>query len=128
MDRESLLVEEPKVREKDNKLYLPFITAYLYQHYKVKESVRRHWHVLKNYNILGDTLPEQPQVMFRGVSSLRDIVAPNVCDPSNTKLMFFQNMVGIYKCKGCPVCCINSISNKKTTQFTSHNTSKGYSM
>lgn len=120
IDRDLLLSEKSNNGSIETNFSMPFITSYSHQHYVIKKFVHKHWHILKNYHDLGKTLPDLPQVVFRGVSSLRDMVAPNVCDPQNTKLMFFQNMTGFYKCKKCSVCSVNGISGKKTTQFSSH--------
>lgn len=113
MDRDLLLSEKPKCDGGESNFSMPFITSYSHQHYLIKKFMRKHCHILKNNKILGKALPDEPQVMFRDVLSLRDMVAPNVCDPPNTKLMFFQNMTGFYKCKNCSVCSVNGISNKK---------------
>lgn len=74
--------------------------------------------------MLGSTLPDKPQVVFRGVTLVKELVAPSVCDPySVNKPMFFQNLVGYYRCKTCAVCSINAIKDKKITHFSSLGTS-----
>lgn len=88
-DRDVLLFEKTKNDSGENNFTMPFITSYYLQHYQIKSFVCKHWHILKNDSVLDKSLSNQPQVVFRGVPLLRDIIAPGVCDPPNIKPMFF---------------------------------------
>lgn len=65
LDRDQLLVEKPKMTNKETNFSWSFITGYSYQHYMIKKLLNKHWHILKKYHILGSTLPDRPQVVFR---------------------------------------------------------------
>lgn len=85
LDREQFMVEKPKMTNEETNFSWPFITGYSHQHYMIKKLVCKHWHILKNDHILGSTLPDRPQVVFRGVPSLKDTLAPGFCDPPTIK-------------------------------------------
>lgn len=73
--------------------------------------------------MLGPSLPERPQVIYRGVPPLRLQVAPNVLDAPN-RVPFFQNSKGFFPCRKCKVCRINGDKNRKICQFKSNSTTK----
>lgn len=97
--RDQLLVERPMRDGGQSKFAWPFIMGHSHQHYLIKKLVYKHWHIIKNDLILGPILPDKPQVVFRGVPSLKHSLAPSACDPPSTRLMFFQNLIGYHKCK-----------------------------
>lgn len=74
-DRKQLLCNNSTPRNTDS-FSLMFLPTYFCQHYAIK----KYWPALKNYWILGPNLPDQ-SVIFRGSSSLKNRVAPNVADP-----------------------------------------------
>ena len=122
LDRGLLLLDKQVSTENQNQFVSPFITSYSNQHFLIKKLVRKHWHLIKEDAILGPALPEQPHVVFRGVPSLRDSLAPGVVDPPRNKPMFFQHIIGYHKCKKCAVCKINAIKERKTLSFVSNST------
>lgn len=126
LDRSQLLAERPAAADGQNNFAWPFIAGYSNQHFPIKKLVRKHWHLIKNDTVLGSFLPEWPQLVFRGVPSLKDSLAPGACDPPTTKPMFFQNLVAYHKCKRCAVCSINHIRDRKTTKFVSNSTSQEF--
>lgn len=84
IDRATLLQEGPG-RNKEGPI-IPFITSYSTQHYRIKNILRKHWHLLGNDRVIKTFIPEKPQIVFRGVPSLRDKIAPNVVDPPTKKI------------------------------------------
>lgn len=113
-------------RDNGNNFSCPFITGYSHQHFSIKKLLSKHWHIVKNDGILGPVLPDRPQVVFRGVPSIKSFVGPSVCDPPTTKPMFFQNLVGYYRCKSCAVCSINAVKDRKVSHFHSTSTSHDF--
>lgn len=87
-------------RKARDRLLIPFITTFLTQHYLIKKIIRKHWHLLGNDMIVKTFLPVNPQVIFRGVPSLQDRVAPNVVDPPSKKVSFFRNFQVIISAGG----------------------------
>lgn len=87
-----------------------------------KKIIRKHWHLLGNDRIINTFLPVAPQVIFRGVPSLGDRVAPNVVDPPPKKVSSFQKISGYHQCRRCQVCTLNKIRSKKTELFISTST------
>ena len=128
IDRNVLLQNKCVSSEENNQYISPFITSYSNQHYLIKKLVKKHWHLIKEDAILGPALPEQPRVVFRGVPSLRDSLAPGVVDPPLNKPMFFQNIIGYHKCQKCAVCKINAIKERKTLNFISNSTSQVFNI
>lgn len=123
LDRDSLLVDRPRMAERDpGNLICPFSTRYSQQHFSVKKLIRKHWHMVKNDPVLGTVLPDKPCLIFRGAPPIKQLVAPTVCNPPIYKPMFFQNLIGFYRCNNCAVCSINAIKSRKTTEFTSRKT------
>lgn len=126
LDRDLLLVEKSVVLtcEPNNNFSCPFVTRYSQQHFSIKKLIYKHWHIIKNDHVLNSVLPDKPKVVFRGAPPNKQLVAPTVCDPSIYKPMFFQNLVGFYKCNKCALCYINAIKTRKTVQFTSRGTNQ----
>lgn len=82
IERCSLLVEKSKsANNTSNGPALPIITSYSMQHQLVRHLIRKHWHILHNDKVLGLALPVRSQVVYLGVPSLRDRIAPNVFNP-----------------------------------------------
>lgn len=84
IDRSVLLEGGP--RKAKDRPAIPFITTFSTQHQLIKKIIRKHWHQLGNDRIIQTFLPVNPQVIFRGVPSLRDRVAPNVVDPPTKRI------------------------------------------
>lgn len=57
------------------------ITLFSTQYTVVERILGKHWHILQNDRVLGPLLPPKPQVIFRGVSSLKDKVVHSILDP-----------------------------------------------
>lgn len=83
-----MLVVRPKTQ--DDSFKFSFVTVYSNQHYDIKKFIQKHWKVLQGDQVLGPIIPEQPQVVYRGVPPLRLQVAPNIVDPPK-KVSFFPN-------------------------------------
>lgn len=120
--RSSLLVDKPQWLT-DNKVSLPFITTYSMQSRTIKKLIQRHWHLLSNDQVLKDLLPDKPQVVFKGASSLGNKIAPSIQDPPREHRHFFQNLTGYYQCKKCQVCSLDSCRDRKISGFVSTSTS-----
>lgn len=128
LDRDYLLLDNTgRGINTDNNFTCPFITGYS-QHFTIKRLVYKHWHIAKNDPILGPLLPVRPQIVFRGAPSIKSCVAPSVCDPPIKKPMFFQNLVGYYRCRNCAVCSVNAITERKVSQFHSNSISLDFSI
>lgn len=106
----------------------PFITGYSCQHFSIKKILYKHWHIIKNDPLLGPLLPDRPQVVFRGAPSIKSRVVSAVCDPPINKPMFFQHLIGYYKCRNCEVCSINAIAERKVCRLHSNSTSRDFSI
>ncbi|XP_077341766.1 suppressor of cytokine signaling 5 isoform X1 [Lithobates pipiens] len=126
-DRSALLAD--REREVDaNQSLLPFVTTFSMQHQKVKQLIRRHWHILTSDQTLGTILPEVPRVIFKGVSSLGNMIAPSVQNPPVKDRCFFQNLKGFYRCRNCQVCSYNKNKNSKILEFVSTSTQRRYTV
>lgn len=106
----------------------PFITNFSCQHSKVKHIMTRHWHILKNDRVLESILPDKPQVVFRGVPSLKDRLAPNILNPPTNRPNFFSELTGYYQCRRFQVCSLNRCRTRRNISFTSTCTSKTFSI
>lgn len=116
MERSQLLVTCPQKSKEGPSL--PFVTTFSTQHYVIKKIICKHWQLLGNDRIISKFLPSNPQVVFRGVPSLRDMVAPNVVDPPTKKVSFFQKQLsGYHQCRRWQVCKLNKSKNRKTESF-----------
>lgn len=122
LDRSTLLDVGPK--EKKEGPILRFITMYLTQLFLIKKIIRKHWHLLGNDRIINTFLPANPQVIFKGILSLRDRIAPNIVDPPTKRLSFFQNLSGYHQCRRCQVCTLNKSKTRRTESFISTSTSR----
>lgn len=118
IDRSTLLEGGSRKQETGTPL-VPFITTLSTQHYQIKNIIRKHWHLLGNVRVIKTILPTNPEVIFRGVPSLRDKVASNVVDPPTKKCAFFQKLTGYHQCWKCQVCSINKNRNRRTDVFIS---------
>lgn len=65
---------------KSTKFDIPFIMSYSSQHYTIKHIIQKHWHILLNNNVLAQLLPPKPQVVYRGVTSIKNRIVQNVLD------------------------------------------------
>lgn len=129
LNRDLLLVERPKTIKDETNFSFPFNTGYSHEHFSVKKLIHKHWHILKKNIKYLDLFFPKKTLVYRGIPSLKDSLAPSVCDPPNNNiLMFFQNLVGFYKRKKCAVCSINSIRARKITKFISTSTSQEFMM
>lgn len=124
IDRSSLLVKKPP-REQDNSFKCSMLTTFSLQHRENKNIIRRHWDRLRNDRVLKTVLPEQPKVIFRGVSSLRGKIAPNTINPP-TRSSFFHYLVGYFPCRKCTVCQYNSCGGRKSLEYKSNVTNRVY--
>lgn len=77
--------------------------------------------------VLGHRLPSQPQVIFKGVTYVKDRVAINVLDPP-VRPSFFHNLTGYFKCGNCQVCNLNKCKTRKICDFVSKVTHKNYTV
>lgn len=93
-----------------------FLTFYSQQHGAIKNIFKNHG------RFLGPLIPERPDVIYRGVSSLRNIVAPYIVDPPR-KSLFFQEL---NPCHKCGVCRVYAFKGMKMYSFSSNKTNKIY--
>lgn len=98
MDRGHLLRDKPP--RKDQVSMVPFITTYSVQHTSTRNLIRKHWHILNNDPVLFTVLPDMPQVIYRGASSLKDRLAPNIMNPPAIRRGFFENLTGFISAGG----------------------------
>lgn len=124
-DRRDLLLDKPPRAEDREDFGLAFITTYSSQHWAIKRIIKKHWPVIKNDRILGPLLSEKPRVLFRGATSFRHMLAPNVPDPP-VRLSFFGDLKGFSPCRRCAVCKVNTVKDRRLTEFTSVNTGLTY--
>lgn len=124
IDRSILLEGGSRKQERKGTSLVPFVTTFSTQHHRIKSIIRRHWHLLGNDRVIKTFLPANSQVIFRGVPSLRDRVAPNVVNPPTKKLAFFQNLTGYHQCRRCQICSLNKSRTRETDTFVSTSTSK----
>lgn len=110
----SLFEEKTGKADKGKTFSVPFITTFSTQHHQIKNIIRKHWYILGINQIIKTFLPIKPQVIFRGVPSLRDKIAPNVVDPPTKKVAFFQNLTGHHQFQ---ICSLIKSKNRKTDQF-----------
>lgn len=85
--------------------------------------MNKHWHILGNDRVLKTILPIRPQVVYRGVPSLKDRLAPNSLNPPTNKPQFFGEFTDYYQCRRCQVCSVNGCRTRRTS-FVSSVTSK----
>lgn len=120
LDRDALLADKTRA-QRDCQLVCPLIRRYSCQHFSVRRMLNKHWHIIKNDPVLGPSLPDRPQLVFRGAPSISSRVVSAACDPPVHKPMFFQHMTGYFKCKNCEVCAINALTERKVCQFITNN-------
>ncbi|XP_053575602.1 uncharacterized protein LOC128664825 [Bombina bombina] len=78
-ERETLLTYKMKTKDtNDEQIKVPFITEYNVDYNLVKRIVKRHWHILKEDNILGEKIPSNPTFIFEKATNLKSILAPNM--------------------------------------------------
>lgn len=104
--------------------HLSLVTSFSTQHRVVKHILGKYWHILQNYRVLGTRLSPKPQVIFRGVPSLKDKIVHNILDPPSRSPLL-HNLTGYFKCRGCQVC---HVKKRKITEFSSKVTSKSYTI
>lgn len=124
IDRSTLLEGGSRKQEGKGTSLVPFITTFSTQHHQIKSIIHKHWHLLGNDRVIKTFLPTNPQVIFRGVPSLRDRVAPNFVYPPTKKLTFFQNLMGYHQCRRCQICSLNKSRTRKMDTFVSTSTSR----
>lgn len=88
MDRGDLLRDKPPCKDKVS--MVPFITIYSVQHTSIRNLIMKHWHILNNDPLLPTVLLDRPQVIYRGGSSLKDRLAPNVINPPAIRRGFLR--------------------------------------
>lgn len=64
MDRKDLWNDNHHRENQNESFKSYFITYFSTHHYALKKIFQKHWSVLKNDNVLGPVLPEQPCVIF----------------------------------------------------------------
>lgn len=101
LDRADLLKEISQGQGGDNVFKTPFITSFSNQHQNINHFINKHWHILGNNRILNTILPVKPWVVFPGVPSLGDKLAPNVLNPPKNKPYFFRELTDYYQCRKC---------------------------
>lgn len=81
MNRNLLLA--PKVKElgEVNLIEWAFITTFSSQYWCDNKIMKKRWQVLKNDRVLGLTLPDKPNVIFRRSNTLKDALAPSAVNP-----------------------------------------------
>ncbi|CAH2320009.1 Hypothetical predicted protein, partial [Pelobates cultripes] len=95
-----------------------------------KKIIKKHWHILKEDDILNPILPNQPNIVFRGAPNFKSILTTNFTRESPVRgFSFFPQTKGFYKCKQCIVCRTTDLSTPpKVTQFMSNRTKKMYNI
>lgn len=92
-ERDDLLRDKPPQVQDREDFGLAFITTYSSQHWAIKRIIRKHWSVIKNDRILGPLLSEKPRILFRGATSFRHLLAPNIPVPPK-RPTFFGDLKG----------------------------------
>lgn len=67
LDRANMIKGTDRIAKNNNIHEFSLVTTYSRQHYDIKKILRKHRAVLKNDKVLGPSLPERPQVIYRGV-------------------------------------------------------------
>lgn len=111
----SLLLEDKPQRENDDFKW-SFLTSFFTQYKQLKYIFERHWDILRNDKILGPLLPERPKMIYRGVPSLKNKLAPNIINPP-IKPTFFHNWTGFNPCKRCTVRQYNICGRRTNHEF-----------
>lgn len=97
IDRLSLLEEKTRKADKGKTFSVPFITTFSTQHHQIQNIIQKHWYILGDDRTIKTFLPIKPQVIFRGVPSLREN-CPQCSRPPDKKVSFFQNLAGYHQC------------------------------
>lgn len=72
------------------------VINYSIQHYAVENIIWKLWSILKNDPILSTVLPDCLSVIYKGLPTLRDKIAPIVLDSPVRPTSFFGSLVSFY--------------------------------
>ncbi|CAH2321250.1 Hypothetical predicted protein, partial [Pelobates cultripes] len=124
--RESLLTYKDKNTSETPTL--PIIFNYNNKSGFIKKTIKKHWHLLRQDDLLKEILPAQPKIVFRGAPNFRSILTNNYTKVTkNIQNTFLDGAKGFYKCKRCTVCKNTDQTTKsKITNFKSNQTNKSY--
>ena len=130
MNREVIVSDKPPVTSAIEQITNhKIVLDYNIQYKKFDRIVVKHWAVLKGDAVLGPTLPDRPQFVYKKAPALRDLIAPGVIDPPIVpRPRLFNFLSGFYACGRCATCkhARNNIKKRKT--FSSTVTSNEYTI
>lgn len=102
---------------------LPFNSS----HHKIRDIVRKHWHILSCDPHLEKVLPKQPQITYRRPPTFKNILAPSRLRQHNTQQAICDKEKGSFRCQRSRCLCCNEISDRKKT-FKSTRTKEEFSI
>lgn len=87
-----------------------FSTQYTSKAFEIQSIIKKNWNILKHDPVLGKTLPDHPNIVFRKPQDLRSLIAPSrvktsTSKPTNSWATIFDQK-GCYRCgiKNCGTC------------------------
>ena len=124
-DRNHLLQKKPITQNQTNRI--PFITTYNKNLPNLKQTMNKHWHLLKINPDIAQSFQQEPIIAYRRNKNLRDLIGQTTI--KNNKVQRSQpDQKG--KCRPClsragNLCC-KQVSSTNT--FTSRQTNKTYNI
>lgn len=79
LDRNTLL--NKKIRMKNERKELAFITGFNNQYTDVERIIKRYWPILKEDRVLANILPGKPKFVYRKAPTLWNHLVHNAIDP-----------------------------------------------
>ena len=120
-DRALLLKKKPKLQITPSVF---FSTGYTPEAGRMKNVIRKHWHVLKSDPTLKDICANPPRFIFRRAGNIRDrLVHSDMSNPPQTTWLS-NPPLGFYKCGNCAQCS----NSTNTKEFSHPRTGKKYSI
>uniref|UniRef100_A0A8C5MIH2 Reverse transcriptase domain-containing protein n=1 Tax=Leptobrachium leishanense TaxID=445787 RepID=A0A8C5MIH2_9ANUR len=125
MERSTLLVNKQQEINKED--IISFILDYHVYNREIRNSIVRHWPILKRDSILNTMLPDKPSIIYRGGRSAgRQLVKNHIIEKKSISGNPFGIQAVFYGCGQCIAC--RKTSNKKRTirEFASSRTDSIY--
>lgn len=108
----------------ENKISIAIFITFSVQHCSVRKLIQKHWHILGSDQILKTILPDRPQIIFKGASSLIGLLP--VCRILWKWIdVFFRTSKVIIAVKNV-VCFLNKCKDRKIFNFVSTSTARTF--
>ncbi|XP_053561233.1 repetitive organellar protein-like [Bombina bombina] len=93
-DRESLLTYKVKQKETSDKIMVPFITDYSADLNVIKRIIRKHWHLIREDDLLGEKIIDNPKFIFKKAANLKTFLAPSELKTKKKNILKQKDITG----------------------------------